>query len=260
MRLLRGLLLLLACLGACRGSSTARRALLDGIAGTRRGLDATAAQRTAIAEQAQQLAAESELEPLRSKLLSGAWSLLYTDAATAPPRQVIDTTAEPWLMRDEDGTSTAIARLAPAADAPGRKADVTFLELRKFGVLAETAPESARGTVEYLYLDDSLLLTRSGDGKLAVLQRAGPLAEPLPRVTRDGVTYYRGQGYFNGMIATERNDAPPGKALDNLSPNMRAAGMSTALLVALMGGFLAANGLLPGQVPVVAPPFPGAGV
>jgi hypothetical protein len=221
-----------------------------------------------------------EPQPLSSARLSGRWRLVYTDSPFAlgakrpawqrpigDRLQIIDTTARPWLVRNAEGFplfTAATAELTPMGDDPGRRAEVAFLELKTFGLFAQTPPASGSlGSYEYLYLDDELLITRGNRGNLFVMQRAGALGAPLPRVQRAGKSYYAGMQYFTGMLRVEPEAAAPAlsdqllsKPLDNLSPNMRAAGSATAVLCALMAGFLGANGLLPGQAGPGMPPPP----
>ncbi|KAG8457227.1 hypothetical protein KFE25_009806 [Diacronema lutheri] len=270
----------LAALGAtgARTAVSARAALLEAVAGTRAGLTANAACRAEVFRLVSELAESSaEPAPLTSPRLAGSWRLLFTDApevhgADGPawrrpwgePVQIIDTSAEPWLFQHAEGPplfATATAQLLPLADAPGRAADVVLLERASLGGLwSEPPPAGAAGlgTVECVYLDDSLLISRGGGGRVFVLERVGAL-RPLPRVRRAGVAYYQGAQYFAGMVSGSGAPAPstpaPGatakatraKALDNLTPNLKAAGMATATLGALIAGFLGSNGLLPGQ-------------
>lgn len=259
-------LILFACALGAEASAT-RKALLEAVVGTQRGLAASAARRAEVSTLVTDLAAASpERAPLKSPRLAGSWRLLYTTDRSAlgegrpewrKPRgdlmQLIDTSDEPWLLRTSEGFplfATVTAALRPAADLSGHRARLNLIEQQSLGgLLTEVMPEGTTSTVEFLYLDDELLVSRADGGHLFVSERAGP-APQLKRLYREGKGYYQGSQYFSGMfntVAPAPFEQAANKQLDSLLPNLKAAGMATGLVAALVASFLASNGLLPGQ-------------
>lgn len=253
---------------AASTSLGSRAALLKTIAGSRSVLASDACRAEISALVADLAISSPEPNPLASPRISGSWKLVYTDCplslgdaipAWSQPRddltQTIDTSAEPWLLRNSEGAplfTTATAQLFPRSDAPGRSADVTFLELKSMGGLSSEAPPLAGslGSLDFLFLDEDLLISRGSAGHLFVLERAGPLV-PLPRIRRGGKGYYQGDAYFKGMFSTSAPTDPTitRGQLDNLLPNIKLVGIMTGFLGGLTVAFLASNGLLSGQGP-----------
>ncbi|KAJ1632407.1 hypothetical protein T492DRAFT_989398 [Pavlovales sp. CCMP2436] len=254
-------LLLLVCPAAGLSSATARRSLLEAIQSTRHGLDASTAQRGEIARLAVELAAGSPEAPLTSPRIAATWRLVYTSGAQIPSSgelmRTIDTSAEPWLLRDAVGFpvfTCMTAQLLPRADNPGHAAEVSLLELTKLGVREQT-PAEPNESVDFLYLDDELLISRMGvGGDLTVCERAGPLV-PLPRIRRGGKGFYQGRQYIEGFLSTSKPAPIATAGLDSLTPNIKAAGMGAGALAAITAAFLGANGLLPGQAGMPPPPY-----
>ena len=55
---------------------------------------------------------------------------------------------------------------------------VKFTQFRIFGLIPITAPDSARGTLDTTYVDDTLRVSRGDKGNLFILEQRDPSGRP----------------------------------------------------------------------------------
>lgn len=177
--------------GASEKRERAKAELLDAIAPLKRGLDADAEDIANVEAAAKAL---ERLNPtpksLASDLANGSWELLYTTSESilgkskpfflrpiGPIYQLIDA---PGLRARNRETwplwNTVSADLSPMTPS---KVAVQFDEFGLFGgAIKIKAPPTAKGTLDFTYLDEEIRVSRGDKGNLFVLRMVDRDAKP----------------------------------------------------------------------------------